>query len=118
MQVPFVALALVDELQRQASRRLHLRGCELLVVHPQADVTQGARITWSLGLEQRELALLRVRAHQGELVGALDDMHPRVLADEIGDGVALVGPERHVVEWATFHGGEIVHYLRGSTLLP
>ena len=59
------------------------------------DADESAR---ALRLEQRQLEAARVGADEGELLCALDDMHPEVLAGEIGDRVPVRDPERDVVE--------------------
>ena len=62
------------------------------------DPAQHAGFARALGVEQREFPEPRVSAHQGEPVGALDLVHPEVVAEEARERVSLGHPEGDVVE--------------------
>ena len=75
------------------------------------------RIARALGLEQGQLALAGVGADEREVVGAVDDVHPEALAEQLGQRLAIRDPERHVVEAVGFDAsGEVID--RASPVLP
>ena len=78
--------------------RGQLRERRLEVADAQDDGDERARLARAFGREQGQLEAARVGADEGELLGALDDVHPEVLAGEIGDRVPVGDPERDVVE--------------------
>jgi hypothetical protein len=98
---------------------LHRR---IQVAHAQYHPGEHAWLARTLGVEQGELALARVHPHQGEGVCLLDHVHAEVVAEEIGQGVALRYPEGHVVEAdgtdGGFHGGRLHTHLGGSRIRP
>ena len=70
----------------------------LEVVHAQDHGDERAGFARALGVEQRQLAAAGVGADEGELLGALDDVHAEVVAGEAGDGVAVGDPQGDVVQ--------------------
>ena len=72
------------------------RGVE--VPHAQGDVLDRAALARPVRVEQRQLAELGVDAHEREGVGLLDHVHAEVVAEEGRQRLALVYPERHVVQ--------------------
>ena len=74
------------------------------VVHAQHDALERAALARALRVEQRQLAELGVDSDEREVVGLLDHVHAEVLAEEVGERLALVDPEGHMVQAG---GGEV-----------
>ncbi len=71
---------------RQGGQRL------VQVEDTQADPREHAGVAWPLGREEGQLAAPRVGADQRELLGPVDDVHPGVRGQEVGEPVAVGRP--------------------------
>jgi hypothetical protein len=63
----------------------------------------------ALGAEEGQLAAAGVRAHEGELVGAVDHVHAHVAGEEVRERVAVLDPESDVIERLDLHGVDLTH---------
>ena len=126
VEVEVAPLAL-DEPERQAGGRLEgaprrrpaaatSNGSEpsrrVEVAHAQDHALERAALARALGVEQGQLAELGVDSDEREGVGLLDHVHAEVLAQEGRERLALVHPERHVVQAG---GGEVRRASHRST---
>ena len=87
-------------------RRLERKRGEhrLEVLHPQDHPLERPALARAVGVEERQLAELRVDSDQREGVGLLDHVHAEVVAQERGQWPAIVDPEGHVVQAGGFEG--------------
>jgi hypothetical protein len=101
--------AVVAALELELRRQRRQRRAEVVDAKDHGDERAG--LARALGGEQRQLEAPGVGAHERELVGALDDVHPEVPAGQVGDRVAVGDPERDVVERGHVHlgGGHCLH---------
>ena len=58
----------------------------------------------ALGGEERQLAAPCVGADQRESLGPIDDVHPHVTREQVGQAVAVGDPQRYMVEGLDLHG--------------
>ena len=80
-----------------------LRPHRLGVRHAQHDPLEHAWLTRPCRVEQRQLAEPRIAADEREALRALDLVHPTALDEHGRESVALVRPERDVVERVQLH---------------
>jgi probable F420-dependent oxidoreductase len=69
----------------------------------QPDPCERPGLTLGLGREERQLSAARIRTHEGELVGPVDDVHAEAVGEEVGQLVPVADPERNVVKGLDFH---------------
>ena len=81
-----MAVALNVHVVRQPGER------RVEVVHAKDDALERPGIARPLGGEERQLAAACVRSDERELVGAVDLVHPEVVAEELREGVAIGHP--------------------------
>ena len=101
-----------DEPGRESGERL------VEVVDAEADPSERSRLAVTLGGEERQLPATRVRADEREPVGSLDDVHPGVRRQEVGESVAIGDPEGDVVERLDLHRSQRTHPLPMSNVRP
>ena len=91
------------------------------ITHPQGHPSQGATLARAIGVEERELAELRIHADEREAVGLFDHVHAKVVAHEAGQRFPLADPEGDVVEAVGLRSHLLVstpHPHRQSNLAP
>ena len=71
--------------------------------HPEHDALDDSGLARPVGVEQCQLAALRVASHQGERLGPLDLVHAAGVVEEGGQLVARIDPQRHVVQCSRLH---------------
>ena len=76
----------------------------LQIAYAQHHAFQHSWVPWPVGREQRELAAPGIGAHQREVVGAIDHVHAKMAAGEVGEGVAVGDPEGDMIEGIRLHG--------------
>ena len=91
----------VAALDREARRQRRERLVE--VEDAQAHAAERAWLALPLRGEERQLAAPGIRADERELVRAVDHVHADVRGEEVRERVAVLDPERHVVERLDLH---------------